>query len=87
MLSSALFSLDLSSNRLTGSIPPGAGGHFLAAQKSSTGKRADVILDPMQEGYGLCGNIPSNMNVSSADGERLTASMPAGACPGMEHFL
>jgi hypothetical protein len=87
VLSSALFFLDLSSNRLTGSIPPGAGGHFLAAQKYSTGKRADVILDPMQLQYGLCGDIPSNMNVSSADGEQLTASMPTGACPGMEQFL
>ena len=82
VLSATLLSLDLSLNRLMGSIPPSAGGRFLT-DNTSSGQATDVVLDPMSEGYGLCGGIPSSMNVSSADGRQLQGSMPAGACPGI----
>ena len=82
VLSATLHSLDVSSNRLMGSIPPSAGGRFLTAN-TATGQATDVVLDPMSEGYGLCGDIPSSMNVSSADGRQLQGIMPAGACPGV----
>lgn len=85
VLSATLLSLDLSSNRLTGSIPPRAGGHFLTAN-TSTGQATDVVLDPMSQGYGLCGAVPDSMNVSSADGRQLQGTMPAGPCPGIGKF-
>ena len=81
VLSATLLSLDLSSNKLTGSIPPDPGGHFLTAN-TSTGQAVDLVLDPMSQNYGLCGAIPSSMNVSSADGRQLRGTMPVGLCPG-----
>ena len=80
ILSSTLSYLDLSGNRLTGSISPAAGGRFVTAN-SSGGHVAVAVLDPMADG-GMCGDIPSSMNVTSASGQRLQGTMPAGPCPG-----
>ena len=81
ILSSTLSSLDLSGNRLTGSISPAAGGRFVSAN-SSDGHVAMAVLDPMAASSGMCGHIPSSMNVTSASGQRLKGTMPAGPCPG-----
>ena len=81
ILSSTLAYLDLSGNRLTGSISPAAGGRFVTAN-SSDGHVAVAVLDPMAADGGLCGDIPRSMNVTSAGGQRLQGTMPAGPCPG-----
>ena len=80
-LSSTLSYLDLSGNKLTGSIPPAAGGRFATAN-SSDGLAAVAVLSPMAADGGMCGDIPSSMNVTSASGQRLQGTMPAGPCPG-----
>ena len=81
ILSSTLSFLDLSGNRLTGSISPAAGGRFVTAN-SSDGHVAVAVLDPMAADSGMCGDIPGSMNVTSASGQRLQGTMPAGPCPG-----
>ncbi|KAK9907690.1 hypothetical protein WJX75_008211 [Coccomyxa subellipsoidea] len=73
--------LDLSFNKLTGSIPAEAGGKFLAGNRSD-GIAAAVILDPMSSPFSMCGPIPEKMHVVSATGAPLNHTMPGGQCPG-----
>lgn len=44
---------------------------------------ATVILDPMKAPFGLCGPIPSDMKVLSAQKGQVKGIMPAGPCPGL----
>ena len=82
-LSSSMLVLNLN-NRLRGSIPQAAGGSFapMNSDKSNT-RGASLTLDPMKTLYGLCGLIPSNMTVLSAQKGQLQGTMPAGPCPGL----
>lgn len=73
--------LDLSFNKLTGSIPAEAGGKFLARNRSD-GIAAAVILDPMSSPFSMCGPIPEKMHVVSAIGGPLNHTMPGVQCPG-----
>jgi hypothetical protein len=82
-LSANMSYLDLSGNRLDGSIPSGAGGSFTIQDVNGTS--ANLVLAPMN-GSGLCGPIPGDLNVTSATKGRLQGSMPAGDCPGMFLF-
>ena len=71
-------SLDLSFNKLTGSIPAEMGGNFVAGNSSA----AAIILYPMSSTIGMCGPIPQKMHVTSATQAPLTYTMPGGQCPG-----
>ena len=78
LASSAIF-MDLSYNRLHGSIPAEVGGRFLS--NSSHADAAAIVLDPMS-GPGLCGGVPNDMNIVSATRGPLHGMLPGGACPG-----
>ena len=82
-LSSSILTLNLGDNCLSGSIPRAAGGNFAPMNSKSDSTGAKMILVPMKVPYGLCGPIPSNMTVFSAQQGRLQGIMPAGACPGL----
>ena len=79
-------SLNLTYNRLTGSIPA-AGSDFVeiscraAIQKGA----ANVVLSPMKTGTGLCGPIAGNMNITDSTSSPLLHQMPGGPCPGQQN--
>lgn len=81
-----LSELDLAYNDLTGTLPTGAalGGHLAASHLAGTA--ATVTLDPMNPGFGLCGQIPDAINVISPQtGKRLRGSLSGGPCHTGEH--
>ena len=55
-MAASLQQLDLAHNHLTGSLPADANLAF--------GVTAELVLDPMDAGFGLCGPIPSNILAS-----------------------
>ena len=71
--------LNLSNNCLSGSIPTTAGGKFIVRDRTY-GKIAPtgVIVDPMKKSFGLCGHIPSNMNIQSAQRGQLVGTCQQG---------
>ena len=73
--------LDLSLNRLSGSIPTSVGGQF-SQSVSYPGQATPMVLSPMTLGYGLCGDIPANANITTRSGRPLLGQMGLGACPG-----
>ena len=70
--------LDLSQNCLSGSIPTPIGGQF-AQSFYNPGQAALMVLAPMKARYSLCGSIPANANVTTADNQPLVG---LSACPG-----
>ena len=73
--------LDLSQNRLSGSIPTFVGGQF-SQSVSYPGQVTPMVLAPMSSGYGLCGDIPANANITTESGQPLLGQMGLGKCPG-----
>ena len=77
--------LDLSDNRLSGSIPKPVFNTLQIAAQFKMGAKfftAEMVLDPMKQPYGFCGPIPNDVHVLSAGGGDINGSMPAGPCPG-----
>ena len=66
-------------NNIGGSVPAAAGGNFV---RSNLVAAALLVLDPMNKDFGLCGIVPPNMNVVSANLSHLQA-LPQRQCPGM----
>lgn len=56
--------LDVSFNKLSGSVPSASDGPFLIPESGTQRSLGTVALFPMSVGYGICGSIPSNVNVS-----------------------
>ena len=81
-------SLNLTFNRLIGSIPA-AGSNFVATSyRAANQKRAaNLVLSPMANGTGICGPIASNMNITNSTNSSLLHQMPAGPCPGQQTAL
>ena len=82
-LSTVIDALILNDNCLAGSIPATVGGNFVLSSGMTTA--AKVVVDPMKKSFGLCGQIPGNMNIQSTERGRLQGTMPAGSCPGVHH--
>ena len=80
LLADNVYHLDLSNNQLHGSIPTAMGGNFLAGSSNSLWA-ASAVLSPMIEGYGLCGAVPNNTNITTRDMRSLTGSQPWRPCP------
>ena len=78
-----MYHMDLSNNRLHGSIPAVMGGNFLAGRSDSEWT-ASAVLSPMTDGYGLCGAVPNNTNITDRDTQSLTGSQPWRPCPAGE---
>ena len=55
------------------------GGNFLAGSSNSLWA-ASAVLSPMIDGYGLCGAVPNNTNVTTRDLRSLTGSQPWRPC-------
>ena len=80
LLADNVYHLDLSNNRLHGSIPTAMGGNFLAGSSNSLWA-ASAVLSPMIEGFGLCGAVPNNTNITARDMRPLTGGQPWKPCP------
>lgn len=80
LLADNVYHLDLSNNRLHGSVPTVMGGNFMAGSSNSEWA-ASAVLSPMIDGYGLCGTVPNNTNITTRDMRSLTGSQPWRPCP------